>query len=320
MLPGKKRMYYSDKPLEMKELKPAIYGWFLLTIIMVTLSGCWKNAGEDSLKHSVIWRISGNELPGPSYLFGTVHLLDSNDLSLYPTILEQLKRSDVLVLENDLSDPAYQRRALAMAMMAHDSLDNILTPVQYEELQAFFMDEFNFPVTALNKMKPFYLASLIAALDAGENSGSHEEQLLRVARKEEKKIMGLASLEKETEILAAIPIHEQVEYLFDEIGLYRNGQAEAIRKDIHRAYQQADLTKIAGIIAASLKDHPAVFKQLFIARNESWIPAMTDMMKKQSCFFAVGVGHLPGEKGLLRLLQSEGYKLVPVHKDFWFHD
>ena len=47
---------------------------------------------------------------------------------------------------------------------------------------------------------------------------------------------------------------------------------------------------------------------------------MEEMMRQQSCFFAVGVGHLPGESVLIRLLHDQGYRVKPVHMDFWFHD
>ncbi|NJO25532.1 MAG: TraB/GumN family protein [Bacteroidia bacterium] len=45
---------------------------------------------------------------------------------------------------------------------------------------------------------------------------------------------------------------------------------------------------------------------------KNWIPVMEDAMKKNSNFFAVGAGHLPGENGVINLLRKAGYTLTPV--------
>ena len=40
---------------------------------------------------------------------------------------------------------------------------------------------------------------------------------------------------------------------------------------------------------------------------------MRGMMKEKPTFFAVGAGHLGGEKGVVRLLRDKGYTLKPLH-------
>mgnify|MGYP006319358759 CR=1 FL=1 len=39
---------------------------------------------------------------------------------------------------------------------------------------------------------------------------------------------------------------------------------------------------------------------------------MPDIMKAHPTFFAVGAGHLPGDKGLLKLLREAGYTVEAV--------
>jgi uncharacterized protein YbaP (TraB family) len=48
-------------------------------------------------------------------------------------------------------------------------------------------------------------------------------------------------------------------------------------------------------------------------RNANWMEMLPEIMSKASVFIAVGTGHLTGEKGLLFLLQNQGYKLTPVY-------
>lgn len=306
--------------MKKKAIKSSITGWIIISLIAGTVISCTEDRIDGSLRNSVIWRITGADLPGPSYLFGTVHLMDSNDLFIHTTVIEQLVRSEAVVFETDIADPGYRGQVIAFAMMEKDSLDGILSARQYGALKEFFRDEFNFPLDAVKRMKPFYLASLIGALKADDNDGSLEEELIRIAREEEKRITGISTLEKESEILSGIPLPDQVEYLFEEIEAFRNGRSDALKRRILQAYRQADIEKIGKLVSGSLMNHPSIFKQLFAVRNASWIPTMTVLMRRQSCFFAVGVGHLPGETGLIRLLRNEGYKVTPVRMDFWFHD
>jgi uncharacterized protein YbaP (TraB family) len=39
---------------------------------------------------------------------------------------------------------------------------------------------------------------------------------------------------------------------------------------------------------------------------------MSEMMQKESIFFAVGAAHLPGELGVLNLLKKAGYIVKPI--------
>lgn len=291
----------------------------MLGLLTGAMTQCSENRADGTLRHSVIWRISGGGLPAPSYLFGTVHALDSSGALIHPTVKEQLKRSDMVVFETDLSDPEYQRRALSLAMMDNDSLDGILSGMEYDILKSFFRDEFGFPLEAVKHLKPFYLASLIGTLSSGQNNISHEAEILGIAREEGKNVTGISTLEKESEILSDIPLDDQVAYLFEEVESYGDGHSERLKSMIWQAYSEGDIVKINALMTGSLEAHPSIYQQLFVVRNRSWLPAMTALMKEQSCFFAVGVGHLPGDRGLIRLLSEEGYRVVPVRKDFWFH-
>ncbi len=51
---------------------------------------------------------------------------------------------------------------------------------------------------------------------------------------------------------------------------------------------------------------------LLVQRNENWIPVMKEKMHTYSTFFAVGAGHLAGPKGVLKLLEEEGYEVEAV--------
>jgi len=203
---------------------------------------CSADTKEGPLQNALIWRISGNNLPAPSFLFGILPVLDSGEISMHSTVIEQLKRADALVFEASPAVPQYQQ---------------------------------------------------VKALE-GKNR-SQEEILMQIARSEEKMICGISTPDQ-------------------------HGNSFVWNDDMIQAYEKSDIERIHALISELLEDSPGVFDQLFALRNASRLPAMTSLMHDQSCFFAVGAGHLAGDSGLIRLLRKKGYKVSPVHMDFWFHD
>ena len=57
---------------------------------------------------------------------------------------------------------------------------------------------------------------------------------------------------------------------------------------------------------------PEEMEDLLFKRNRNWVEQMKEIMPSASAMFVVGAGHLPGEQGVIRLLENEGYKLEPV--------
>jgi uncharacterized protein YbaP (TraB family) len=54
---------------------------------------------------------------------------------------------------------------------------------------------------------------------------------------------------------------------------------------------------------------------LIYDRNLRWVARIEKLIKEQSCFIAVGCGHLGGEKGILALMKKEGYTVKPLKLD-----
>jgi uncharacterized protein YbaP (TraB family) len=278
-----------------------------------------QNERAPKNKKSLLWRISGNGLERPSYLFGTVHILDSAYYFLDDTTIEQLKRSDKVVFENDLDEPDYQQKTLKLAMMENDSLTHYLTDEEFSKLEAFFKNEFNFPLNAVKKMKPFYVASLVGALSFPKNSKSYEADLLKLADKHNKETLGITNPEIENEIISQIPMDTQVAQIWRAIEEYKKGFPQ--KQKVMEAYQKRDISQIYSIMKEdSNEDDELIYDLMFPERHKVWVPNMIELMQKNSCFFAVGVGHLPGEQGLLEWFKKEGFKVRPVHLDFKFYD
>jgi len=73
----------------------AITKLMVIVIFLFISSNVQHDIAQDtqSAKHanSLLWEISGNDLTKPSYLFGTVHIIDSANYFLDEIVIEKLK-------------------------------------------------------------------------------------------------------------------------------------------------------------------------------------------------------------------------------------
>ena len=76
-------------------------------------------------------------------------------------------------------------------------------------------------------------------------------------------------------------------------------------------YRKKDLDSLNKMI--NLDDSISDYEDLLLNnRNKKWIPEIIQQAKLEPTFFAVGAGHLAGEKGVINLLIKQGYTVSPV--------
>jgi hypothetical protein len=289
---------------------PALLFTLFISILLLNVPSAYSQIN----KKSVLWEISGNGLKLPSYLFGTVHILDSSNYFLHKTVIDKITICDVMVFEVNTNEPDYQKKALQFSFMSNDSLENIFTKEEYENLEQFFKKEFNFPLSAVHKMKPFYLSSVINALSMPKNAISYETELKEIATENGLSISGISTLEKENEIIEKMDMEVQRYTLYQAIEEHKTGYKQ--REQIVLLYKKNDIHAIYELMRKeSSSEDSIVFNIMFPNRHKVWLPNMIKMMHEQSCFFAVGVGHLPGQSGILNILIENGYNVKPVNID-----
>ena len=85
---------------------------------------------------------------------------------------------------------------------------------------------------------------------------------------------------------------------------------------ITEAYFSQDLKAIKAAmdikLNSSCDSSPEEEAALIDNRNANWLTKMPGIMAEKPTLFAVGAGHLPGNKGVLNLLRQAGYKVDPV--------
>ena len=268
------------------------------------------SAPAESRENALLWEISGNGLAGPSWLYGTIHMICAEDFQLGDSLRASFSRAEKIYLELDMDDPSMVLRTLQLSMLKNGSLKDLMSRESYDTLNRFMTDSMHMPLMLFNKMKPFTLMSVLyTKILACDKTESYEQQFLSMASKEKKEILGLEKLEDQFAVFDQIPDSVEAQMILAMIRDF-DGQRREFQK-MTDAYKNRDLNTLAGLMEES-PDMKGYENLLLANRNKNWIPVMQSAMAKTPCFFAVGAGHLPGPEGVIALLRKAGYNVRPV--------
>lgn len=264
---------------------------------------------------SLLWEVSGKELVNKSYVFGTIHIISSEDYFLPPGTLSAIDASEQMIFEidmADMNDPMKLMPLLQKAYMKGDTtLKDLVTEEEYGIIETHFK-KLGLPIFFLERIKPMFL-TVFASGDFDPNglqSGqlkSYEMEFAKMAEDGGKGTGGLETIEYQISVFDGIPYSDQAKMLVESIKT--SSTDDDTLKELIALYKDQDVT---GLFEMMKEDESIAEYEdaLLFTRNKNWIPLMIEMMKKQPTFFAVGAGHLGGELGVLNLLREAGYTVT----------
>lgn len=271
----------------------------------------------DTLPNALLWKIERKDLPSPSYLFGTIHMIPQEEYFLPEGLDAAFEKSKKVVFEIDLDDMSDMGSMMGMmsGLMMKDgmTLKKLLSPKEYQEVADYF-EAMGMPMFLLGNVKPMFL-SMLAEVNMdptaveSEEIISYEMELYEKANEDHKDVGGLETMAYQMSLFDSIPYKEQAQMLLDAV---RGTNLESDSYD-----QTVELYKAQNIEAmvamVGEEESSSDFEDVLLNnRNHNWIPVMGKKMANGPVFFAVGAGHLGGEQGVIRLLKKEGYSVTPV--------
>lgn len=260
--------------------------------------------------NALLWEISGNGLTKPSYLYGTVHMICKKDFLMSETLKKKFAESEKIFLEVDMDDPSMNMKMLQLSMLQGKKLSDFFKKEDYEKLNIFFRDSIGMPLTMFNTMKPFVLFSIISLKTLNcTDQESYEMSFIKMAKDQNKEILGLETIEEQMKIFDDMPDSVQAQMLMRYTDEF-NQQKEEFSKLI-ALYKEQNLTALYNQTISS-PDIAGSEDALLFNRNQKWIPVMESAAKESKTFFAVGAGHLAGDKGVINLLRQKGYTVKPL--------
>jgi uncharacterized protein YbaP (TraB family) len=269
---------------------------------------------------SVFWKISGNGLKKPSYLYGTIHLIPKSDYEMPDAVREALDNSKRVAFEIDMKEMTNLRTQFGMMtkafMPGNKTLKDLLSAEDYGFVKTK-MNEKGFPGGMLERMKPMFLSTILTGDEEGASemgSGavtSVEMEMYKSAKRRKLETAGLETTSYQLSIFDSIPYEAQAKMLVE--GLRSTSGEGNELENLVKMYKEQDISAMQTMISSEEGGMAAYEEILLKKRNRNWIDPMGRMMREKPTIFAVGAGHLGGESGVIALLRKAGYR-VEVQK------
>lgn len=279
-----------------------------------------------AVQAQLLWKVSGNGLKEPSYLFGTYHLAPSSVLDGKPSIEELLGSVGQVYGEVDFSElqngGMMQQMAAAMMLPDNMQLPDLLTERQAEKLDSMMSARLGVTLynPAVSRMKPVaILSQLDIAICAGLTKGFDPGQPLDLYFQQKaveagKPCKGLETVMQQLDVLYGAALPRQVEQLMCLVE--EEAWNVAMAKRMVDAYMRQDLDALDEIIAeknnSGCDATPEEEERLIFGRNDAWMQVIPDAMREKPTLFVVGAGHLTGNRGLLAQLRAQGFTVEGI--------
>lgn len=297
----------------MKRFNAVVFILSFFTFTAYSQNNKSPNPGNKAL----LWKISGNGLAKPSYLFGTIHMLCNEDAVLSDSLKKAISQCDEVYLEVKM-DNLFEIIGMLdkLKMNGDTTLENLLSPEDYAKVKGYYEQKSPIiPFSMIETLKPILASSTLeeSRLPCDGRPVAMEQLIMEEAKNNEKDIDGLETMAYQAGILDSIPYSLQAKQLVNYIDSVQKGVDE--NKEFNKlmdAYKNEDLDQLEEMTKESDVGMNRYTDILLYNRNRNWVDKLKSLMQEKSLVIAVGAGHLPGEKGVISLLRKEGYTVTPI--------
>lgn len=297
-----------------------------ISIITMLLVAVFMSANAQ-----LLYKISGKGLAKPSYIVGTYHLAPVAFVDSIPGLRDAMAQTEQVCGELDMkqmTDQAEMQKMMqAMMLPEGTTLKTLLTDDEMTRLNAYMTklmgaDMTNPMVEAqMGKMTPqalntqFSLIMFIKHTPGFDPANLFDGYFQKAALEQGKSVIGLETMDFQIKVLfKGQTLERQKQLLMCLVDNPKYHEDAAIR--LTKAFEAQDLGKMKELLDEKENNDcdskPEEQDALINNRNADWLTKMPAIMTDKSTLFAVGAGHLPGDKGVLTLLRNAGYTVEGV--------
>lgn len=267
---------------------------------------------ESRFSKGLLWRVSKAGI-APSYVFGTIHLADPRVLELPDPVGRALARAKRYYTETFQGEREAERFFEAGQFEDGRRLEPLIGAESYAKV-AGMLRERQVPDGVIARLKPWAALVNVTVTPEDYEKTTLDQKLVELAQARNLRVLGLEGIEEQISVFDRIPLDTQVELLKHALD-HRDELAAMIEPAI-RAWMNRDL---AGIHLASYRvaeRYPEVaghYRILFeqVVENRSIVMAhrLRAPLREGGAFIAVGANHLYGARGMLALIEKQGYRV-----------
>ena len=271
-----------------------------------------------------------------SYIVGTLHFYDPRHETTMERVTPLLQQTEQLFVEFNKPDENGMKTYLAENSGAYlinegPSLIDRLGEENWAKLSVKLAER-NMPGFMAARFQPWFLGITLsvpncAIVDLRKGRLGLDKRVEQTAGDLGIPVHSLDIWDKLLPLLAGDPIDQQVEDMkwglsldLDDLGSDKSTVALYFREQVQLAWAFTwhRIAKTAPEHRAKIsKMFSQVEKKLIIGRTRDWMDKLTPALSKSPTFVAVGAMHLPGDDGVLALLQRQGFTItrLPLSED-----
>lgn len=270
-----------------------------------------QKADQKPLAASLLWKIEGEGLERPSYLFGTIHMISQEDFLLTEKTKEAFESTEQVAMEIKMDDPQLQVKMMQLAPMKEGkTLDKLLSEANYQTLDTVMKRTMKVGADMLKNWQPMLLSSALF-MDMIEGTPvAYEGVFTQMAAKDKKPISGLETIEDQIAVFENMGYENQAAHLSQMLEDWDAAVEEY--NTLKEMYLKGNISEMYDFTSQNMPGDDSVLAVFLDDRNKSWIEPMKTLMKEKPTFFAVGAAHLAGANGVINLLRKEGYRVEAV--------
>jgi len=296
--------------------KGALVTWSLLLLVA---AGAVPAQGAEPFDRGLLWRLEADGV-APSHLLGTMHSADPAVIDLPDPVRRAFEAADSLTLEMVMSEAVKQRIGRSMMLADGRSLEAIIGGERFAQVAAIGA-LYGWPKPLVKLMKPWAVMTVFGMPPEElqrQAAGALplDQQLQADAEARGLAVYGLESPEEQLAVFDGMAVTQQVTFL--DMVLEQHPAIGDWFDQLKQLYLARDTGGMLAIMREqSAGGDPALMAafedRLVVRRNRLMAERMAPRLAAGGAFVAVGALHLPGEHGLLGLLEQQGYQVSRVY-------
>lgn len=253
------------------------------------------------------------------YLLGSFHALQPSDYPLSPVIQNAFDDSELLAFEispQQMQSPELAKQIQQAGLQPTSKTLQAQLPVQtWQILLQWIKNNPSYSIDTVQRLKPWYMALIITNIQA-QSQGFKSEQgidqhLMQRSKINKKPSIGLEQAQQQISLFDNMSIKTQIELLQESLQ-----PADVQQDELNQLHNLWKVGNVAGmekiVIQKMQREYPELYKSINVDRNNAWLPKVQNLLdenSEQNVMVVVGALHLIGPDGLVKKLQSKGYKV-----------
>ena len=290
-----------------------LFGLLVFFLLTVSVGQSVKADETDAVfDRGLLFKIEREHFPA-SYVLGTMHTGDPRVLALSGKVLTALGETERYVMEVVLDGGTVFSSLGNLWLLDGQKLQQVIGEELYSEVLEAGRQT-GMPEATFTYMKP-WVVMMMFSLPPGNYDNILDISLMKMALKQGKEITGLETAGEQFEIFDAMSLQDQKSLLQSTLKNLPDLTKQYER--LLKAYLEKNLLKMQEIgeqqVAQSEKELVGrLMERLVDDRNRRMVKRLVPGLSEASNFVAVGALHLPGENGILNLLQKQGFTVSRV--------